>query len=45
MLSEKRQQGNQVRIPDNARCCIGVVVFHEVTAAYAVGRRDTVFDA
>lgn len=31
MPSEKRRQGNRVRIPDNTRCCIGVVVSHEVT--------------
>ncbi|BFL22635.1 hypothetical protein Rgna01_25790 [Mediterraneibacter gnavus] len=45
MPSEKRRQGNQVRIPDNARCCIGVVVFHEVTVGNSMGRRNTVFDA
>ena len=34
-----------MRIPDNARCCIGVVVFHEVTVGNSMGRRNTVFDA
>ena len=45
MPSEKRRQGNQVRIPDNARCCSGVEVVHEVTGGYSMGRRNTVFDA
>lgn len=45
MPSEKRRQGNRVGIPDNARCCIGVVVFHEVTVGNPMGRRNTVFDA
>ena len=31
MPSEKKAAGEPVGISDNARCCIGVVVFHEVT--------------
>ncbi len=39
---KKDGRGSQVRILHNTRCCIGGMVFHEVTVRILMGRRNTV---
>ena len=40
------RRGSQVRVLHNARCCMGVVLFHDVIVdKWSMRRRNSVFDA